>query len=236
MSFILDALRKSEAERQDGRPPGLADLRRAAPRSRVALWAPLALAVLLANLLLLWLIWRGQASTPATVAVPPAAAPVATLTAPPPPAPTAAAPAAAVAPAALAPPVEAAGPPREVRPLARETLPRTPSAPAAATVDPAPAAATPAAALPTVTDRISPAEELGLPRLEDLVGSGRLNLPPLALELHVWSERPASRFVFINSTRYREGERLAEGPLVEQITSGGVVLSQGGERFVLSRP
>lgn len=231
MSFILDALRKSEAERQDGRPPGLADMRRAAPRSRVALWAPLALAVLLANLLLLWLIWRGQASTPATVTVPPAAAPAATLTAPPPPAPTAAAPAAAVA-----PPVEAAGPPREVRPLARETLPRTPGAPAAATVDPAPAAAMPAPAPPAAADRISPAEELGLPRLEDLVGSGRLNLPPLALELHVWSERPASRFVFINSTRYREGERLAEGPLVEQITTGGVVLSQGGERFVLSRP
>jgi len=223
MSFIFDALRKSEAERQDGRPPGLADVRRAIPRSRAVRWAPLAVAVLAANLLLLWLIWRGQA--PPVVAVP-APAPASVSEAPG--AVTPAAPPAAVPP----PPVRSAAPAaapapeplREVRPLARETLPRTPAAPPAATP-----------ATRRAVDAITPGEELGLPRLEELVGSGRLNLPPLALELHVWSELAASRFVFINSARYREGERLAEGPLVEQITTSGVVLSQGGERFVLSR-
>jgi general secretion pathway protein B len=228
MSFILDALRKSEAERQDGRPPGLADVRRATPRSRAALWAPLAIIVLVANLLLLWLIWRGQASAPAAVAMPPATPPAAGMAAPQAPAAVPRdAPAAAASPS-VTPPVSAPELAREVRPLARETLPRTPPAPAAAP------AALPAT--PRVTESIPTVEELDLPRLEELVGSGRLNLPPLALELHVWSEQPASRFVFINSARYREGERLAEGPVVEQIITGGVVLSQGGERFVLSRP
>lgn len=222
MSFILDALRKSEAERQDGRPPGLADVRRAAPRGRARLWAPLALLVLLANLLLLWLIWRGQAVAPAVIATPPT----------PPPALASTGNAAPTTPAAAAPaqlPEAAPEPPREVRPLARETLPRTVATPA----PPPPAAP---AAQPGTSTPIPAAEELSLPRFEELVGSGRLNLPPLALELHVWSDQPGSRFVFINSARYREGERLAEGPLVEQITSGGVVLSQGGERFVLLRP
>ena len=233
MSFILDALRKSEAERQDGRPPGLADVRRAAPRSRAALWAPLALGVLLANLLLLWLIWRGQAPTPASVAVPSAPVPVPAVTmAPPAPPPTAAPP--SNVPAATASPDTPPEPPREVRPLARETLPRAPTAPAAASPPTPPDAS--GAGQPRAAEPPPTAEEMGLPRLEELVGSGRLNLPALALELHVWSERPASRFVFINSARYREGERLAEGPMVEQITTGGVVLSQNGERFVLSRP
>jgi general secretion pathway protein B len=59
--------------------------------------------------------------------------------------------------------------------------------------------------------------------------------PELRLELHVYSDRPEQRFVFINSRKYREGEVLQEGPSVEQIRADGVVLSQHGRRFLLPR-
>jgi hypothetical protein len=37
----------------------------------------------------------------------------------------------------------------------------------------------------------------------------------------------------INSKRYQEGDRLSEGPLLEAITSTGVVLRYQGQRFLL---
>ena len=73
----------------------------------------------------------------------------------------------------------------------------------------------------------------GLPTADELAAKG--GVAPLRLELHVFSNRPAERFVFINSHRYREGDKLAEGPQIEEITRDGVVLNQAGNRFVLTR-
>lgn len=74
MSFILDALRKSEHERQRTTGPALAEVPVAAPRPRSNVWAPIAIALLLVNLLVVgvWLL-RKSASEPAA---PPAAAAV----------------------------------------------------------------------------------------------------------------------------------------------------------------
>jgi hypothetical protein len=36
-------------------------------------------------------------------------------------------------------------------------------------------------------------------------------------------------------SKYREGERLSEGPVVEEITSTGAILNQQGNRFTLER-
>jgi general secretion pathway protein B len=60
-------------------------------------------------------------------------------------------------------------------------------------------------------------------------------VPPLHLELHAYSERPAERFVFINGRKYVEGETLAEGPRLVAIQRTGVVLSQQGRRFLLTQ-
>ena len=59
-------------------------------------------------------------------------------------------------------------------------------------------------------------------------------MPALRLELHGYSDRPAERFVFINGHKYREGQRLTEGPDVVTIEPNGVVLSQQGQRFLLA--
>ena len=61
-----------------------------------------------------------------------------------------------------------------------------------------------------------------------------IDVPALRLELHGYSEKPAERFVFINGHKYREGERLTEGPEVVTVEPNGVVLSQQGHRFLLA--
>jgi general secretion pathway protein B len=50
VSFILDALRKSEHERQRQTGPGLAEVPIATPKARSNVWAPVAIALLLVNL------------------------------------------------------------------------------------------------------------------------------------------------------------------------------------------
>jgi len=62
-----------------------------------------------------------------------------------------------------------------------------------------------------------------------------LSLPPLNIDLHVYSTKPAERFVFINMAKYTEGDRLSEGPTVEQITENGAILNHLGNRFILER-
>ena len=71
--------------------------------------------------------------------------------------------------------------------------------------------------------------------MNEAIVAGNLSVPPLHLDIHVYSPSPAERFVFINMAKYREGERLQEGPAVEEITESGVVMIHQGSRFLLSR-
>jgi general secretion pathway protein B len=74
-----------------------------------------------------------------------------------------------------------------------------------------------------------------LPTADELRASGRLQLPDLHLDIHVYSTQQAERFVFINMVRHREKSRLAEGPVVQEITPEGVILDYSGTRFLLPR-
>ena len=71
--------------------------------------------------------------------------------------------------------------------------------------------------------------------LDQLRAGGILALPDLHLDIHVYSETPADRFVFVNMTKHREASRLQSGPVVEEITPEGVVLTYQGTRFLLPR-
>ena len=73
------------------------------------------------------------------------------------------------------------------------------------------------------------------PTLQEVVASGSVALPPLHLDIHVFSETPADRFVFINMTKHREGSQLDEGPRVQEIRPEGVVLIYRGTEFLLTR-
>ena len=57
----------------------------------------------------------------------------------------------------------------------------------------------------------------------------------MAVEIHVYDAVAANRFVFINMNKYSEGDRLKEGPVVEEITPDGAILEHQGQRFLLPR-
>jgi len=240
MSFILDALKKSEIERQRQAIPGLMDSGTAPARARLPLWA-VALAVLLAiNLIaLLYVLRRGGA--PAAVAPAARATAVATMAAPNPalvPNP-AATPSPAAAPGTAAAehfsPLDGAPVYAPEIPAAGEPAAGVPQRVAAA--PPSSGGATVRTAHgrdPALTDDDPKPEEV-LPSISEVNLSGEQALPDLHLDVHVYATTPAERFVYINMRKYREGATLQEGPILERIRRDGVVLNFHGVRFVLPR-
>ncbi len=248
MSFILDALRKSEHERQDRVGPDLAHVRVARERDGVPRWVIILAALLLLNLaaLLIMSLWDRDAPAQEQAASPSASAPAE-------PAPYLAPPAARPvprrqqAPASATPPetTETRG---EVRPLRNEAGPREPPIPiqtAAADRPPAPGRviyeqtaldrddSTPARIMPAP----GPGETTdyaAIQSLNDARASG-LDIPDINVEIHVYDATAANRFVFINMSKYGEGDRLKEGPVIQQITPDGVILQHQGQRFIVPR-
>jgi len=229
MSFILDALKKSEIERQRQAMPGLVESGVARPRSRLPVWA-IALAGLLAvNLLVLFvMLARGWMAAPA-------ARP------------------AAIARGAAAPPAPKTEPfsPLDSAPVYAPEIPVSGNSSGAA---PPPAAGVrPQRAVPPVDEggdsaraahRPDPvlAEEGSksgdgevLPSISEISLSGDQALPELHLDVHVYATKASDRFVYINMRKYREGATLQEGPTVERIRRDGVILNYQGLRFLLPR-
>jgi general secretion pathway protein B len=257
MSFILDALKKSETERQRQSIPGLVDAGAARARARLPVWA-VALGVLcLLNLLVLSIIMtRYFSGTPepprASVARPgePASGAADDGDA------GAADAASDVAPQNVP---RAAVPAPHFSPLDVPTvyapeipLNNLPPPAAAATAAAAPAAAPPASLKPTsprsselapehrrdplLTDQdYKPGDDEALPTISEITTTGAQALPELHLDVHVFATRPAERFVYVNMRKYHEGATLEEGPTIERIRRDGVILNYRGLRFLLPR-
>ncbi len=235
MSLILDALRKSEGQRQKHVGPALATVPEArqasgTPRWTVILGVLLALnAVVVTVLLLTRPSDDGAGPSAGTAQPPPAQVPAEpaipqNTRAPGPQAP------AAQQRVALPPPNRAAR--QEVRPLSSEMPPPTPRA------APPPASRTatgsqPAARTPPPSGTAG--ADARLPRMAELVVAGELNVPDMHVDIHVYSGNPAQRFVFINMRKYVEGDVTREGPSIERITETGVVMRHNGRRFVLPK-
>ena len=81
----------------------------------------------------------------------------------------------------------------------------------------------------------TPSPHGALPTIHEVRAQGRVSLPDLHVDIHVFSDSARDRFVFINMSKHKEGSRLPEGPLVEEITPDGVVLSMDGTTFLLPR-
>jgi hypothetical protein len=133
---------------------------------------------------------------------------------------------------------------REVRSLRKESV--VDAAPAMQVDASAPASQTPstgpvpiAPAAPVAATKPDPESSgsirSGLPSLGQMRAAGLVSVANLHIDMHVYSGDAAKRFVFINMTKYREGDRLTEGPTIEEITSDGIILVQHGNRFVLHR-
>lgn len=56
-----------------------------------------------------------------------------------------------------------------------------------------------------------------------------LDLP--RLDVHVYSESPGGSFIMVNLKKYREGQTLPNGMVLEEILPDGLVMSYQGERF-----
>lgn len=246
MSLILDALRKSEAERRRGQMPDLRaelppPIRATGPSRRAwPLWFA-ASAVLVAAATLAWSQWASRAGAPPdaggsaaiasaeTADVPPPVpariAPATPVEAAPAPAPRPAEPVQTV-PAPVAPdpglartePVEPTAP--------RETTPPTAPAVAAAN-EPAPPVAPSAPAIAT-----PPPASVATVRLADLSPGEREQLPPLKISMHMWGPAPEQRFAIIDGTRVGQGDRVGDA-VVEEILAEGVVLDWHGRRLSL---
>ena len=223
MSYILDALKRAESERERGVVPGLhsqsVPLRRPVTGSR-AVAKPLMLAGATLGLALLGVLaWRlpgpvatGGSTTGVAVSPPivsqviaaTTAAPTTTTTAVPRPAPLARAPAAdqAERPATLGPNHPKPEPRQEPRPQ-----------PTTAAV------ATPAPASP----RIMP--------IGELPADIRQTLPKVVISGSTYSDNPAYRMLIINGEVFREGEKPAPDLQLEQIRAKAAVLNFRGLRY-----
>ena len=216
MSYILDALRRADAERQQGGVPGLhtpasSQAALPAPPSQWLLWCgAAALLLMLAGALAWW--WTRPALVVVNAVAAPSTAPSTLPSARP-----------ATAPAAvdLPPPATAAPLPIVVSaapvPAAVPTAVPTAMPTAMPTAVPEAVRTAPAsAALPAPAARTVP--------LQQLTSDSRRELPPLVVGGSVWSDSAASRFVILDGQVLREGETVAPGLVLERIQPKSVLL------------
>src|SRR5690349_15693754 len=239
MSFILDALKKSESDRQRQSSPALFEVKVAAPRRNFPSWA-IGLAVLLGvNLvILLWFVLRPSAppgsEAPAAAANVPAAAP--SPASPPPgmvtvPATSTYIPAGGPTTVASQPAISDAGvvgpssaPPLAVEPVLSGQEPSVPPDYDARDYRPA--------ITPAQASSIAAARRDSIPSRDEAVAQGT-QIPDLRLDLHVYDPDPAKRFVFVNMRKLREGDSLPDGVRLDLITQTGAKFAFRGTQFTI---
>jgi len=252
MSYILEALKKAQAERQLGNAPTIhaPAPSYAAPRAgqgagrRYLIAGAIAGVGLLAAVVALWPRLAGEttsvlaaasapaAPTPAAtapaapvVAGRPAAAPVAAAPAPivAAPAPIVAAPAPAPAPAPASAPAPVASRPRPA-PVAplAEPVPREAERAPAPESAPARVAASPASA-PTGDD--------ALRTLQQLPDALQREIPKVAFGGYIYSPTPGESLLLVDKMLRREGEEVAPGLVLERLTPKAAVMNYRGTRY-----
>jgi general secretion pathway protein B len=231
MSFILDALKKAEAERQRQTGPTLLEVRVTRPRRRLPVWSLVIGALLAINgvLLLLFALYRAPVATPPAAAFAPAQP---TATNPPTPAATATPSAAANATATpVATPAAAAAAPTAAPMPVPAAAPNVTAVPDVAAAPEDGGSGNPADFEPAVPagGAAGAQAQREPPNLADIGG----DLPQLRLDLHVYAPQTAQRYALINMHRVREGDVLPEGPRVLAIDRDGVELSYRGTEFML---
>ena len=224
MSYILDALRKAEAERERGSVPNIhaqpafagAPARGARPRSRAWIAVAVVGVLLVIAAALPWFFMADRSAVPAPVATAPAPVVAPTPVPMTTPASAAAAPAKVPAPT-TAPTATAAAVPVQPAPVpVRKPRP----APAVAS------AATVAAAASATEERIYAMNELP----DDI----RRQLPGLSVGGSMYSTTPASRLVIVNGQVLHEGDRLTPELVLQQIKLKAAVFAFKGYRFTIT--
>jgi general secretion pathway protein B len=209
MSYILEALKKSDQQRQLGATPTLqaAQVTVAAPKRPLFIYYGLLAAILLgAGIMIGWLRpWQPEQPPPETE-------PVAAIS------PISISQQAASAPLTAPPEMLGAmkpnnpalvnsGPPSAVAPILDKSMPQKSASIAGVAQE----------------QKAIPVDELPLPLQREI--------PAMTVQLHSYSSNSSERLVYINSIRLREGESLMSGLKLEQITPDGMIFSYKGYRF-----
>lgn len=227
MSYILDALRRADSERERGGVPSLHakpipdalaedDEDDTPRRTQPLLWAVIVLLVLLLAVLA-WQLVGSRAPEPVLPSAPPALAVTPPVAAPPPP-PVAALP---TPPAPVAPAPEVVEPPRSSSPPARPAQ-RVPQPPPQRVVT---KKAPPAASAPSAEPE---APVMAFNQLPDNI---RRELPQLVIGGAMYSKTPTSRMLILNGQVFHEGDKVAGELVLEQIRLKSAVLAYKGYRY-----
>lgn len=259
MSYILEALKKAEQARNRGKAPELFTVQatEAAPPERSNPWPYIIIAVIAVNaaVLLTWLrpwqrhapaqmasstiiqrpVQEKLAPAPTPAPVPPAEPPIQEEGVP----------------SAAPGPVESKASPSVPRstPTSRArtiTAPK-PSEPKASAKalgasvvresaakggnSPKLAAQSPPDSPAPATSSAAEASEAGVIAFNELPASIRQELGSMAVAVHMYSAKPADRFVSINDRPLHEGDEINPGLTLEKITYDGMILSYKGYRF-----
>jgi general secretion pathway protein B len=220
MSYILEALKKAQAERQLGNAPtlhaptlqGNASASATARFSKPMLLSVVAMAAAIGVLLVL--VWRTPEPTSVPVAATPAqpvASPLAAT------APTTVAPAAAPTPL----PAPTADLPPSVAHMARAATPAPAAQPALA--------AAPAAALAPAKPSAAPEEPVV--NLRDLPEPIQRSIPPVTVGGYIYSKNAADRLLLVDKILRHEGEEVAPGLLLEKLQPKEAVFNFKGYRY-----
>ena len=217
MSYILDALRKSDLQRQHGAAPTLQTtplLPRASGRPAVWTYGALGATLIAAGIAIGWLRpWQTQQPAPVTepIAIKPLAAEPPQIPAPPP------------------VPAKSVLTPETPAPSPANTQPRSSSPGATA---PARAAVRPAEV--TSANPVRPASaapESKVMTMSELPPMIQQEIPPLSISVHAYSSNPADRIVGINNRVLREGGNVPPGLTLDEITPDGMIFIYKGYRF-----
>ena len=230
MSYILEALKKSDQQRQRGVTPTLptAPVTVAAPKRPLFVYYGLLAAVLLGiGITIGWLRpWQAEQPAPATELI----AAKSPITIP-----------QQAAPAPLPEPPEMARKTAQELPAPNSTpavqsvprvdamkpdipAPASTGMPGAIVIAPAPMPEKPASPAGVAQDqRAIPMAEMPLAIQQEI--------PAMTIQLHAYSNNPIERLVSINSRMLREGGSLSPGLRLEQVTPDGMIFSYKGYRF-----
>jgi general secretion pathway protein B len=243
MSYILEALKKAQAERQLGNAPTIhaPAPSYAAPRAGQGargryLALGVGVVVVAAAVALLWPRFAGEApvrlaavtppavmaaTTPATV---PATAPVAT---PAPPAAVIPAPAPVVQPAPA--PAPAPAPVAEIRPVRAKPAPAPVVPTASSSPQPSPQQREAAPAPATVAPQ--PVGDDQLRTLQQLPDTLQREIPRVAFGGYIYSPTPGESLLLVDKMLRREGEEVAPGLVLERLTPKAAVMNYRGTRY-----
>lgn len=94
----------------------------------------------------------------------------------------------------------------------------------------------PAVIRPQTDDTVKSDTGNSIPYLKDLPRDFQRRVPSLKINVYVSSKNPAERFIVANMTKYRPGQKIAEGLTLEEIEPASMILRFEEQRFRMRRP